>query len=44
MPLILMLRRPRQADLYEFKASLVYISSLIRSQGYIGRPCQKKEK
>ena len=44
MPLILVLRRQRQADLYAFKASLVSIISLVElqdSQGYIESPCLK---
>ena len=40
MPLIPALGRQRQADLYEFKASLVYIAS-SRIAGTKGRPYLK---
>jgi hypothetical protein len=40
-PLIPALKRQRQVDLWEFKASLVYIVSY--NQGYIEKPCLKKK-
>lgn len=45
MPLIPALGRLGQADLYEFKATLVYtVNSIQASQGYVVRPYLKKEK
>ena len=41
MPLLPALRRQRQTDLCDFKASLVYIAS-YRPAGTKGRPCLKK--
>jgi hypothetical protein len=40
MPLILVLERQRQENVSELEASLVY---LVYSQGYIEKPCLKKE-
>jgi hypothetical protein len=39
MPLILALRRQRQLDLYEFKASLIYRVSSRASRGHIVKSC-----
>ena len=45
MSLISALWRQRQPDLYEFKASLVYIESSKENPGYkIKRPCVKTNK
>ena len=38
------LRRQRQVDLSEFKASLFYKSEFQDSQGYTEKPCLEKEK
>jgi hypothetical protein len=39
MDLIPALRRQRQVDHYEFKASLVYRAKFWDSQGYTEKPC-----
>ena len=44
MPLIPALRRQRQADLCEFKASLVYRDSSRTVRAVTERPCLQKQK
>jgi hypothetical protein len=44
MPLISILRRQRQSDLWEFKDILVYKVSSKRAKDYTEKPCPQKIK